>query len=92
MKSTIASLFPDSLAEYQTRGPNPTITNVLTICRQGYDGRFGSYSGCDARMQYGRYLVELAMTVDGQVVTMADWTTMFQLVQDRLVAFVEQES
>ena len=91
IQAAISSLSPDGLSGYLTSGPNPSIINVLATCRQKYDGRFGSYQGCNARMQYDRYLVRIVMVVDGQEITMEDWTTMFQLVQDRLVERVGQE-
>ncbi len=71
---------------------NPAIKNALVGCSQSYASDFGEHLGCEAWFQHGRYLVRAVSIIDGEVVTNDDWDKLLTLVQDRLVAHVEQEA
>lgn len=71
---------------------NPKTDRSLSWCNEGFATNIGAYLGCAAWFQHGRYLVEVVIVIDGKVVTEADWNKMLNLVQDRLVAQIEQET
>ncbi len=70
----------------------PKTEHSFSWCREGFATDIGEHLGCAAWFQHGRYLVEVVIVIDGKVVTEADWNKMLNLVQDRLVAQIEQET
>lgn len=70
----------------------PKTDRSYSWCSEGFAGDIGEYLGCEAWFQHGRYLVSVVIVIDGKVVTEADWNKMLNLVQDRLVAQIEQET
>ena len=93
LMSTIFEIAPDNVDNYLANTwPNPSITNTLTICREGRATAEGTYETCQADMQYGRYIVSLNLHITGRATKLSDWKTILTIVQDRLVTFVEQES
>ncbi|MCP5096446.1 MAG: hypothetical protein GY943_12910, partial [Chloroflexi bacterium] len=82
------------LEEWQIYDQNidERIDNILARCHFFDISGFGQIEECEALMQHGRYYMRLVIFIDGDVTTKDDWTQFLNVVQNRLVEHVAQES
>ena len=75
-----------------TQNGEPRLNIVVESCWGGYNKDVGNYQNCNFWGQHGRYVMLANMTVDGEIITMEDWSKFIDVIQDRLIAQVEKEA
>lgn len=69
----------------------PRIPNIAGGCWEPLPGKV-PWTECRVLIQYGRYVTEASMVIVDSVTTVQDWQKLMTVVQNRLIAFVEEES